>query len=90
MTKIQELDEDDDYFPKDGIVKKTYKNATLVYAMEPKITTYSDQTGRFPYMLSRGNEYVMIMCDYDTNTILSAPLKNRQAKSITEAWMHLH
>ena len=74
----------------ESIAKKTYKNATLIYPMEPKLTTYSDQTGRFPHRLSRGNKYVMIMYNYDANAILSAPLKNRQAKSITEAWMYLH
>ena len=58
--------------------------------MEPKLTTYSDQTGRFPHRLSRGNKYVMIMQDYDANAILSPPFKNGKAKSITEAWMHLH
>ena len=58
--------------------------------MEPKLTTYSDQTGHFPHQLSRGNKYVMIMYDFDANAILCAPLKNRQAKSITEAWTQLH
>ena len=62
----------------------------MVYPMEPKLTTYSDQTGRFPHRLSRGNEYLMIMYNYDSNTILAAPLKNCQAKTITEAWESLH
>lgn len=30
------------------------------------------------------------MYDFDANAILAAPLKNRQAKSITDAWEALH
>ena len=57
---------------------------------KPKETTYSDQTGRFPYRSSRGNEYIMVMYDYDSNAILATPLKNRQAKTIADAWELLH
>ena len=81
---------DEDYFPIIGNGVKTYENAAMVYPMEPKMLTYSDQTGRFPHRSSRGNEYIMIMYDYDSNAILCAPLKNRQAKTITEAWTYLH
>ena len=31
---------------------------------------YSDQTGTFPYLSSRGFRYIMIMYDYDMNAIL--------------------
>ena len=79
-TKQQHNDENEDYFPTDSLAKKTYKNATLIYPMEPKLTTYSDQTGRFPHKLSRGNEYIMIMHDYDANVILSVFLKYLQEK----------
>ena len=34
-------------------------------------TLYSDQTGRFPITLSRGNKYVMIVYDHDSNAILT-------------------
>ena len=80
----------EDYFLQDRIGEKTYENAAMVYPMEPKLTTYSDQTGRFPHRLSRGNEYLMIMYNYDSNAILAAPLKKWQAKTITEAWESLH
>ena len=67
---------DEDYFPMDGMGKKTYENAAMVYPMKPKLLTYSDQIGWFPHRSSRGNEYVMVMYDYDSNAILCAPLKN--------------
>ena len=81
--------EDLDYFPQDSIKVKTYENAAMVYPIEQKLTTYSDQTGRFPHRSLRGNEHITIMYDYDANAILHAPLKNRQAKTIADAWEYL-
>ena len=45
-----------------------------------------DLTGRFPHKSSRGNCYLFVLYDYDTNTILFEPLKTRQAKEITMAY----
>ena len=45
-----------------------------------------DLTGRFPHTSSRGNTYIFLMYDYDTNAILLEPIKNRQAKTITTAY----
>jgi hypothetical protein len=53
--------------------------------------SYSDQTGKFPVQeSSRGYNYVMILYDYDSNIILSKPLKTRQASELTTAWTSLH
>lgn len=49
--------------------------------------TYSDQTGAFPIESSRGNKYIFIMYSYDANAILVEPIKNRHARTITEAWI---
>ena len=38
---------DDDFFPKNDATKK-YKNAAMLYPITPKLTTYSNQMGRFP------------------------------------------
>jgi hypothetical protein len=38
---------------------------------------YTDQTGRFPVVSSKGNKYIMILCDYDSNAILAQPIKDR-------------
>jgi hypothetical protein len=50
----------------------------LVYAKVISITgqIYSDQTGRFPVTSSRGNQYIMIVYDYDSTAILAEPIKN--------------
>jgi hypothetical protein len=36
---------------------------------------YTDKTGRFPVVLSKGNKYIMILYDYDSNAILAQPNK---------------
>jgi hypothetical protein len=36
---------------------------------------YTDQTGRFPVVSSKGNTYIMILYDYDRNSILAQPIK---------------
>ena len=51
----------EDFEPTDGMAKKTWENAAILYAFNPKEKTYSDQTGRFPHQSSRGNEYVMVI-----------------------------
>ena len=52
--------------------------------------SYSDQTGKFPVQSLRGYLYVMVLYDYDSNAILSKPLKTRRASELTSAWTALH
>ena len=85
MTKNPETD-NEDFTPSEVTGNKTYESSVQIIHIKPKKTTYSNQTGRFPYRSSRGNKYVMVMYNYDSNAILATPLKNRQAKSITDAW----
>ena len=49
-----------------------------------------DLTGRFPYKSSWGNKYILIAYHVDSNTILGTPVRNKQAKTIKQAWLHLH
>jgi hypothetical protein len=51
---------------------------------------FSDQTGRFIIPSSSGNNYVMVLYDYDSNSIFSQPFKNRTVKCILEAYKILH
>ena len=57
---------------------------------EPTGQIYTDQTGRFISPSSTGNNYLMILYDFDSNAILVAPMKNRQAASIVAAYKVLH
>ena len=73
-----------------AIAEKTYERYACLSTIDKSNTAYGDLTGRYPIQSSRGNEYVLIIYDYDGNAILQAPLKNRQAATIKEAWMNLH
>ena len=43
----------------------------------PKI--YTDQTGHFPKKSSPGNQYIMVMVELNSSTILVEAMKNRMA-----------
>ena len=51
-----------------------------------KETSYIDLTGTFPHKSSRGNQYLLLLYDFDSNVILVEPLKTRQAGEMTKAW----
>ena len=56
----------------------------------PTNKLYSDLTGKFVCRSFRGNQYLLIIYDYDSNTILQEPLKNRTAGEIKCAWSFIH
>jgi hypothetical protein len=64
----------------------------FVYAQIVDITGQicSDQTGRFPATSSKGNQYIMIVYDYDSAAILAEPLKNRTGQELVRAYSKLH
>ena len=88
-TKLfeQELDKDLHSTP---TAEKFYEYISLVILFNAKTTSYVDLTGQFPYKLSRGNKYLYIFYDFDSNAILALPIKNRQAKTLTAAWETLY
>jgi len=69
---------------------RTYELHSKLIPFNAKELTYGDMTGAFPYTSTRGNKYIYLMYDYDSNGILVHPLKTRQAADITSAWEHLH
>eukprot|EP00957_Ditylum_brightwellii_P075266 5719439-Ditylum_brightwellii.AAC.1 len=89
-TKQQNLEDDSDAFPTDGIGSKTYEYASVMLPLTPKLKALLDLTGRFPYKSSRGNKYLYVLYDFDANIILSEPIPNRQAKTPVEAWAKLY
>jgi hypothetical protein len=58
--------------------------------MEPTGQIYTDQTGRFVSPSSNGNNYLMVLYDYDSNFIFAQPFPNRTAKCILAAYQVLH
>jgi hypothetical protein len=51
---------------------------------------YTDQTGRFPVDANDGHKYLMVLYDYDSNAILTAPLRDRRGPTIKAAYQKLH
>ena len=51
---------------------------------------FFDLTGRFPFPSSRGNNYILVLYDFDSNAILAEPIANRTTGEIKRAWELLH
>jgi hypothetical protein len=47
---------------------------------------YTDLTGRLPTTSLSGNKYILILYAYDSNSVLSAPMKNRGDKDMLRAF----
>ena len=47
---------------------------------------YSYLTGKFPFKYFRVNRYTMVMYDYDSNSILTEAVKNREWRSIANVY----
>jgi hypothetical protein len=51
---------------------------------------HSDQTGKFIVASSAGNNYVLVVYDYDSNSILVAPMRSRTGPCILTAFQGIH
>ncbi len=49
----------------------------LIWIIDLKDTLYTDQTGRFPFVSSLGNRYIIILHHMDSNSSWSKALKNK-------------
>jgi hypothetical protein len=64
--------------------KKERDIFTAVYNVQE--TIFSDQTGQFPVRSQRGNKYVMVMVEVDSNSILLEPKKSRHETEMIRAY----
>jgi hypothetical protein len=64
-------------------IKTHYVYAATKYAGQ---IIYTDQTGRFPVVSRKGNKYIMILYDYDSNVIMAQPIKDRTAPELLRAF----
>jgi hypothetical protein len=84
-TKIKDaqlLDSDND---QDHGIKTQFVYAATIDAGQ----IYTDHTGRFPVVSSKGNKYIMILYDYDSNAIFAQPIKDRTAPELVEAFQFM-
>jgi hypothetical protein len=83
-------DGDDDMFPTST---SSGERSHHCYAtiMEPtKGQIYTDQTGLFVQASSTGNNYLLILYDSDSNSILAEPLKTQTGQAILAAYKIIH
>lgn len=57
---------------------------------EPTGQIYSDQTGRFVSPSSNGNNYIMVVYDYDSNFLFAQPFPRRTKECILKAFQTVH
>ena len=57
------------------LTSPTNNCAAMIIPFEAKYTGYADLTGKFPYTPTRGNQYIMVVYDYDSNAILAKATK---------------
>ena len=61
-----------------------------IFNMATDAKVYTDLTWRFPHQSSRVNNYILVVYNYDGNTILAEPMKKRETDTIIKAWNKLH
>jgi hypothetical protein len=65
--------------------KKDFMYATIVDSGQ----IHSDLTGRFPTTSAKGNKYVLVLYDYDTNNVITEPMKSRGDQEMVRAYNKL-
>ena len=85
-------DEVPDFFPNkiSSKVNEVYSTIISSNMIKNQNKSYCDLTGRFPHKSTRGNQYLFVLYDYDSNAILFEPLKTRQAHEITKAFNKIY
>jgi hypothetical protein len=51
---------------------------TVLDSAFKNVQIYTDQTGRFPVVSTKGNKHIMSLYEYDDNAIMSEPLTIEQ------------
>jgi hypothetical protein len=81
-TEIKSTNENNQETNIDHGIKTQFVYAATIDAGQ----IYTDQTGRFPVVSSKGKKYIMILYDYDSNAILAKPIKDRTAPELLKAF----
>ena len=56
-----------------------------IHVYNVRETIFSDQTGKYPKRSQRGNKYIMVMVEIDSNAILVEPMKSRTDEEMIRA-----
>jgi hypothetical protein len=76
--------------PEDTVLQES-RTQECYLSVETKTTgtTYSDLCGRYPIKSSRGNQYIVVCYDYDTNSISTAVTKSRKGYEIRDVTIRM-
>ena len=91
LQSTKQIDMDADFFPPPELPnQKRHEIFVQLTPFQATDKAYGDITGRFPYMSSRGNQYFLVIYDYDSNAILVEVLKSRSGTDIKNAYMSIY
>ena len=65
-------------------------NAVFVSCEPATGQVFSDQTGKFLVPSTAGHNYIMVLYDYDSNNILTEPMKSRTAQEHKRVYQIMH
>jgi hypothetical protein len=80
----------DDLFPPQSPIKTHAVFSDIGLADKHNNVVYTDLTGAFPVTSLAGNKYMLILYDYDSNSILVEPMKNRSDDEALRAYAVLY
>jgi hypothetical protein len=88
-TKPNSIQPNDDLSPSSD---SPNEQSHHLYAATIELTgqTATDLTGQFPSNSSRGNKYILILYNYNSNSILAKPMKNHSDSEHLRAYNKLH
>jgi hypothetical protein len=87
----EELDPEPELQPPRHITNRQHFVGVETIAFEDlKGIIATDLPGRFPTTSGQGNSYVMVMYDYDSNTINAVAIKNRKKESLIKGCNELY
>ena len=66
--------------------ERTKERDVHVQVWDLRRTSYSDQTGRFPFQSYRRYRYLMVMVEIDSSAILVEPMKSRKDAEMTRVY----
>jgi hypothetical protein len=72
-----------------SLTSKAKEHDVFTQVWELRNTTYSDQTGRFPFTSYAGNKYVMVMVELDSSGIIVEGIKDRSSDELKRAYLKL-
>jgi hypothetical protein len=71
------------------LTRAVAKHNILVKVLNAHNTVYSNQTGRLPVQSNRGNCFLVVFYDVNSNYVDAVPMKNHQDNSMIQAYQNL-